>query len=157
MSPAPTPRHQEVSFILSRILGDYLDDKPCKVYPAPFDVKLSDETSDERIDTVVQPDISVICDKSLLDERGYNGPPTLIVEILSKSTAAKDQAEKFFLYQKFGVKAYLIVNPWSETITSHILGESGLFEHPQIFAQKDLMPIEIFDGLNIDLAKVFAQ
>lgn len=156
MSPAPTPQHQKVSFALSRIIADYLDDKTCELYPAPFDVKLSDEKLDELVDTVVQPDISVICDQSRLDERGYNGAPTLIVEILSKSTASKDLSDKFFLYEKHGVKVYLIVNPWAETITVHQLGPEGKFIHPQTYAKGDDMPLEIFPGFSLNVDKVFA-
>ena len=156
MSPAPTPRHQKVSFTLSRIIADYLDDKSCELYPAPFDVKLSDETMDELVDSVVQPDLSVICDMELLDERGYNGAPTLVVEVLSESTASKDLAEKYFLYQKPGVKEYLIVNPWAETVTSHILNEAGKFSSPTTYSKEDNMPVAAMAGLTIDLSKVFS-
>ena len=155
MSPAPTPRHQNVSMKLSLMIGNFLEGKPCDIYAAPFDVKLSDETMDELVDTVIQPDLSVICDMDRLDERGYNGAPTLVVEILSKSTASKDLAEKYFLYEKHGVKEYLIVNTWAETVTSHQLDEQGQFSHPTTYSNEDHMPVSVLAGLTIDLSKVF--
>lgn len=156
MSPAPTPKHQKISAYLSAKLFNYLEDKVCDLYPAPFDVILSDEKMDELVDTVVQPDLSVICDLSKLDERGYRGAPSLIVEILSESTASRDLKEKFFLYEKHGVKVYLIVNPWAETITVHQLGPEGKFIHPQTYAKGDDMPVVSFPGLLINVDKVFA-
>ena len=100
MSPAPLRYHQELSGALYRELSVYLQRKSCKVFHAPFDVRLptsQEKQNDTQIDTVVQPDIVVVCDTSKLDRRGCVGAPDLIIEILSPSTAAKDVKEKFHL------------------------------------------------------------
>lgn len=156
MSPAPTRKHQKVAGTVFRVLADYLDDKPCDVYFAPFDVILSDEKLDELIDTVVQPDLVVTCDEAKFTERGYKGAPALVVEILSESTASRDLNEKYFLYQKSGVQSYLVVNPWSEHITVHELDDSGKYGHPATFAKGDLMSLTQFPGLKLNLTKVFS-
>ena len=90
MSPAPQNRHQEIAWRLSILLGSYLKGKPCKAFAAPFDVLLphGDEADDE-VDTVVQPDIAVFCDRSKLTVAGARGAPDLAVEILSPSTSKK--------------------------------------------------------------------
>jgi Uma2 family endonuclease len=100
MSPAPSRQYQELSGELFRQFANHLKGKPCKVYDAPFDLRLSEQNaaSDNYVTTVVQPDILVVCDSSKLDDRGCNGAPDLIVEILSPATAARDLKEKFDLY-----------------------------------------------------------
>ena len=91
MSPAPSRVHQEISMELARQIANHLIGKNCRVYAAPFDVRLpKGGEKDEQIETVVQPDLVVVCDESKLDERGCKGPPDLIIEILSPHTAAKD-------------------------------------------------------------------
>ncbi len=113
MSPAPSRRHQEISFELSGILREYLKGRDCKAFTAPFDVMLPDFPigKEDEIDTVVQPDMSVICDSSKIIDKGCLGAPDLIIEILSPSTSKKDLNEKFQLYEKHGVKEYWIVDP----------------------------------------------
>ncbi|WP_342455525.1 Uma2 family endonuclease [Caloramator sp. Dgby_cultured_2] len=109
---APSRIHQEVSMNLSRIFSNFLLGKECKVYAAPFDVRLIKEGQrEDEADTVVQPDLSIICDKSKLDERGCKGAPDMIIEIVSPSTASIDYIKKLNLYEKFKVKEYWIVNP----------------------------------------------
>ena len=96
MSPAPSRIHQEILMEISGQIRDYLKEKPCKVYPAPLDVRFAEtDEADDAITTVVQPDILVVCDE----------------EILSPATSSKDMKEKFFLYEKYGVKEYWMVEP----------------------------------------------
>ena len=104
MSPAPKTNHQRLSFFIALEIGKYLEGRSCEAFSAPFDVRLAD-------DTVVQPDLSVICDKSKIDEKGCSGAPDLVVEILSDSTAYKDETEKRLLYERVGVREYWIINP----------------------------------------------
>jgi len=106
MSPAPTSRHQRISMIISTNISNWLKGKECEIFSAPFDVLLPafPLKNEGEIDTIVQPDISVICDPSKIVERGCLGTPDLIVEILSPSTSKKDLNEKFQLYEKHGVK-----------------------------------------------------
>jgi Uma2 family endonuclease len=94
MSPAPTRRHQEITGELFPQISNFLRNYPCKIYAAPFDVRLPRAgESDDRIDTVVQPDLSIICDLEKLDDAGCRGAPIWIIEVLSPETAAKDQSE----------------------------------------------------------------
>ena len=89
MTPAPGRRHQEVVVEMLRQIADALEGGPCRVYVAPFDVRLPRHgEADEQVDTVVQPDLSVICDEGKLDERGCRGAPDWVVEVISPSTAS---------------------------------------------------------------------
>ena len=126
MCAAPTRKHQELSFELAVLIGGYLKGKGCKAYTAPFDVFLPgyiDQDTD-NITTVVQPDLSVICNPVKLIDKGCLGAPDLIIEILSPSTSKKDLNEKFQLYEKHGVKEYWIVDPGNKYIqVFHLLTE----------------------------------
>ena len=118
MSPAPTAGHQRISSILHNEIYNYLNGKPCESFAAPFDVYFPEtENMDfNAIDSIVQPDISVICDRSKIIKKGCLGAPDLIVEILSPSTSKKDLNEKFLLYEKSGVKEYWIVDPGNKFV-----------------------------------------
>lgn len=158
MTPAPLADHQLISVALTGIFYNYFYGKTCKLYHAPFDVRLPEHNEkDEDIETVVQPDLVVVCDLGKLDKTGLRGAPDLVIEILSESTAARDLGEKLHLYEKHGVRCYIIADPWSRTLTVRYIGENGKYARPQIFAGDDRMPIEIFDGLEIDLARVFEK
>jgi Uma2 family endonuclease len=108
MSPAPASKHQLVAGELYRQIANYLLKKPCQVFIAPFDVRLpsSKKKGDEFIDTVVQPDICVICDAYKIDESGCLGAPNWIIEILSPHTSHKDIRTKYDVYEKSKVKEY---------------------------------------------------
>jgi Uma2 family endonuclease len=131
----------------------------CKVYYAPFDVRFPKhgETADNKIDTVVQPDICVICDLSKIDERGCCGAPDMIVEILSPSTFKKDVTEKFTLYEESGVKEYWIVHPNDKAVTVFLLQEDGKYDAGTIYEWKGKVPVNIFDNYLIDLNDIFEQ
>jgi Uma2 family endonuclease len=134
MSPAPSSRHQWISSELARKIGNHLENKSCKTFSAPFDVMLpiSPIQDDNMIDTIVQPDISVICDSTKIIEKGCLGVPDLIVEILSPSTSKKDLNEKFGLYEKHGVKEYWVVDPGNKYIRIfHLLNVKVLFDSLQ--------------------------
>ena len=112
MAP-PSPMHQELVMELSATLRDYIKKNggPCKVYPAPFAVFLNE---DDR--NYVEPDISVICDSSKVDNRGYQGAPDFIIEIVSPSSQRMDYLTKLFKYRTAGVREYWIVNPLQRTV-----------------------------------------
>lgn len=156
MTPAPSRKHQKVLTDLLRQFASYLLDKPCEVYVAPFDVRLpeSDEADDD-ISTVVQPDISIICDPSKLDEAGCKGSPDLIVEILSASTSRRDQKEKFQCYERAGVREYWLVDPAANTVMLFTLGSDGRYGRPEVFASEDTISVGIFPELEIDLRAAF--
>lgn len=165
MSPAPFRRHQGVSGELFRQIANFLEDKPCEVYAAPFDVRLMPGASpeqlrqadDDDITTVVQPDIAVICDRDKLDERGCLGAPDMVVEILSPSTAAKDQIQKLVVYEKSGVKEYWVVHPTDKIVTIRLLNEQGQYGIPSIHEGKGTLPVHILPDLEIDLDRVFRE
>ncbi len=159
MSPAPGVRHQKLSVELSRQLANHLKSKPCQVFSAPFDVRLSEHStsSDNYIETVVQPDLLVVCDKTKLDDRGCNGAPDLVIEILSSSTAAVDFKTKFDLYEKYGVKEYWIVHPAEKTLMVFKLQEHGRYGAPARYADSGVVLVPLLGGLEIDLTEVFGE
>ena len=126
MSPAPNTIHQEISMFLSSEIYNFLKGKSCRVFAAPFDVRFTEfaQEHDEDIKTVVQPDISVICDPNKIDKQGCLGAPDIVVEILSPSTAYKDESEKLTLYEKHGVREYWIINPKGEYIQIYRLDKN---------------------------------
>lgn len=156
MTP-PSRIHQEILREIFTSFAVYLKDKPCRVYSAPFGVRLpsGDEDTDRDIKTVVEPDIVVVCDKSKLDDEGCKGAPDLIVEIVSPSTARKDRVEKFNLYEKFGVKEYWIVEPESKIVSVFTLQDNKRYGRPEIYTDEDKIKAFIFDDLVIDLKSVF--
>ena len=156
MSPAPTRTHQIISGNLFRKIGNYLEDKKCQVYAAPFDVRFVDRAnqSDEDIETVVQPDIVVICDENKLDDAGCKGSPDIVIEILSLSTYKKDKFEKFYLYEKYGVKEYWIVYPGEKIVEIYKLTD-GRYGEPDVYGIGDNITVGLFPNLNIDCNDVF--
>ena len=159
MTPAPSRLHQEILGDLFYVLYEFFKDQDCKVYMAPFNVCLpdSDTIEDYAVTTVVQPDISVICDQSKLDNRGCVGSPDLIVEILSPSTAAKDLKVKRALYEKHGVKEYWLIHPTDQVVMSYQLGEDGQYGKAQIFDREDMLQSVQFEELKIQLSSVFQE
>lgn len=132
MSPAPSRRHQEVSMNITLRMGSVFKGHKCKLYAAPFDVRLPkslspSERAGERIYNVVQPDLCVVCDMSKLDDKGCIGAPDLIVEILSPSNSKKELKNKFDLYEESGVKEYWIVYPNEENLYINVL-ENGKYK-----------------------------
>ncbi len=157
MSPAPAREHQRVSAIIFAKIYNFLSNKKCEVYFAPFDVRLGEtkDEADEEIETVVQPDIVVICDQNKLDKRGCLGAPDITVEILSPSTSYKDQTEKLLLYEKHGVKEYWIVNPDAKYAMIYCL-EGVKYGKPEYLTENDILESRALEGLKINLSEVWA-
>ena len=156
MSPAPSRIHQKTLGELHKQIAVYLTGKTCEVYIAPFDVRLpKGDESDERIDTVVQPDLVVVCDRKKLDERGCKGAPDLVVEVLSPQTAGKDMKIKLALYERVGVKEYWIVDPSNKTVQVYQMEAAGRYGRPGIYTDGDQLKVGLFTDLAIDLAMVF--
>ncbi len=158
MSPAPRRKHQAVSSNLSFEMKKYFIICNCQIYEAPFDVRLKkNKGSDSEVDTVVQPDISVFCDVSKLDDRGAIDAPDLVVEITSDSTMKKDYNEKFNLYEENGVQEYWIVNPDSKSMEIFTKVDDK-FESAGVFNVNDgalSVTSVLFPELNVDLVSVF--
>jgi Uma2 family endonuclease len=161
MSPAPNTSHQRISGHLFRLIANHLHKKPCQVFSAPFDVRLPlppEQQTADRIDTVVQPDISVIGDPAKIDERGCQGPPDWIVEILTKSTAEKDLKDKFELYQFAGVREYWIVSQ-DQTVLPYRRNENGIFTllRQQPFVKHEVLTVSVLPGFQVMLEEVFEE
>jgi len=159
LAPAPNRHHQKISGEIFYQLFSHLKGKACKVYDAPFDVRLSESSSasDNYTDAVVQPDIVVICDRSKLDERGCNGSPDLVIEISSPSTAKVDLTVKFDLYEKYGVKEYWIVHPVEKTVMVFKLQDNGRYGAPERYSDEGRVAVPLLGDLVIDLSEVFSE
>ena len=156
MSPAPSRMHQEISMKLVNKIYNYLGGKVCKVFAAPFDVRLSyTQDDDENIKSVVQPDISVICDENKLDDKGAKGAPDFIIEIVSPSSTFLDYVIKLNLYGKYSVKEYWIVNPVKKNVLVYILDENKEYGTPEMYNEGEKIKVSIFQDLTIDLAYIF--
>jgi Uma2 family endonuclease len=153
MMATPMRLHQDISGELFGQLRDFLKGKSCKVYTAPFGVRLFPR-ADQSDDTVVEPDITVVCDPSKLDEYGCNGAPDLIIEILSPSTARYDRVLKFRKYLEAGVREYWIVYPDEKTVDVHILDNDRYVT--TTYDGTDEAPVSALAGCVITLKDVFA-
>lgn len=152
MSPAPLRIHQEISMEISRQIANHLVDKPCKVYAAPFDVRLADpKAKDENIFNVVQPDIAIICDREKLDDKGCLGSPDLIMEVVSPSSVAKDMIKKLNLYEKFSVKEYWLIHPVDKIIMVYKLEELEKYARPIVYPFEEEIPLGIFNDFAISI------
>lgn len=159
ISPAPGRRHQEVVVQLLTQIASFLEGNTCQVYVAPFDVRLpaTDET-DEAIVDVVQPDISVICDRSKLDDAGCRGAPDWVIEVVSPRTAARDHSQKRDLYERSGVREYWVVDPADQGLIVFALDSAtGGFGPPRGGPAHDIAAPGLFPRLVIDWSRVFAD
>ena len=159
LSSSPGTLHQRVSGGLGVQFGNYFVGKTTEVFFAPFDVCLIDkpDVPDNEITTVVEPDLIVICDGTMLEERCCMGVPDLLVEILTAESAAHDLKTKFDLYQHHGVKEYWIVHPEEQTVMVFKIGEEGMYGKPERYAGDDTISVPLFGDLVIDLKSVFAE
>ena len=157
MSP-PTRIHQKISIELARQLANYLEGKKCEVYAAPFAVRLFEKANDrpEQVDTMVEPDISIICDPDKLDKYGCKGAPDLIIEILSPSTQRHDRMVKYNLDQRAGVREYWMVDPALQTVQVGIL-EGNVYKIHGVYTAQDIVKVNVLDGCFIELSKVFPE
>lgn len=132
MAPAPTADHQDIAGEIYRQCANALEGAPCRVFIAPFDVRLPRANeADEAVDTVVQPDVLLVCDPGKIDRRGMRGAPDWVVEVLSPSTAAHDQIAKRRIYERAGVREYWLVHPTDRTVTVYTL-QDGRYGAPEI-------------------------
>lgn len=159
MTPAPYRRHQKVFGSLFGQFYTYLREQKCELYAAPFDVRLPEANEqDEEIETVVQPDLTVICDPDKLDKRGCRGAPDLIIEILSPGNEVRDKKIKRGLYEKHRVKEYWIVDYREEIVEIYKLRENNQYGKPYIYTKGDKVYPGLFSGnLEIDLELVFVE
>lgn len=148
--PAPSRSHQEIVGELYFQLKLALEGKGCRIYVAPFDVRLPKAAeADDDIDTVVQPDVLVVCDLRKLDDRGMRGAPDWIAEVLSPATAAYDQHLKLAVYERAAVPEVWLVDPIDRTLTVHWL-KGARYGPPIVLALKGRTAIRAIAGASID-------
>jgi Uma2 family endonuclease len=152
MCPAPSYEHQQISVKLTVLLGTFLNGKPYKLFHAPFDVRLN---ADDEDDTVVQPDLVVICDRSKINKNGCRGVPDFIIEILSPSTARHDRWLKYNLYKNAGVREFWIVDPDTKTVSVNVLKDGDYIG--KAYGDTDTAPVSVLPGCEINLTGVFAD
>lgn len=168
---APSRLHQKISMNLSKLLKTYIDDNylECEIYAAPFDVRLfrnpneSLETrlnkTDKEVYTVVQPDICMICDLEKLDDKGCNGAPDLIIEIVSEKSAAnanRDVVEKYELYETNGVKEYWLARPLEKTVQKFVLNDiTNKYEVAGFYGIDGKVKSFVLSELEVDLGYIF--
>ena len=145
---APSRKHRTILTKLLVRISNYIDSKAgfCHVYPAPFAVKLMEDRN-----TVVGPDISVICDKDKLTDRGCTGAPDWIIEIVSQGNPRHDYVLKLNLYNEAGVREYWIVDPAKESVWVYYFEESEF--KAETYSFKDEIKVNIYDDLYIDFSE----
>jgi len=153
MMAAPSTWHQAISGEIFVQLYNFLKGKPCRVFHAPFDVRLFGKGKMDR--TVVQPDILVVCDSKKIDKKGCNGAPDFIIEIVSPSNGKMDMQTKLLKYKQAGVREYWIVDPENKAVQTFVL-ENGKYVVSDA-ADKGVIPVSILDGCEIDMAEAFGQ
>lgn len=156
MSPAPSNFHQLVVGELYRQIATFLRGKPCRPFVAPFDVRLPKAgTANDAIDTVVQPDISVVCDPAKLkDNRGCLGAPDWVIEVVSPGSALRDQKVKRALYERHGVAEYWLAHPVDRSIAIYRSGERG-YDKPLLFGRGETCAPSAFPNLDVAVDEVF--
>lgn len=146
---APSRVHQKISGTLYYKIRDYIESKngSCEIYPAPFAVKLREDRK-----TIVEPDISVICDPKKLTDKGCNGAPDWIIEIVSKGSSSHDYIRKLNLYADAGVREYWIVNPIKKSVYVYHLEETKFETTAYTF--QDKIKANIYDDLWINFQEI---
>ncbi|TPW09310.1 MAG: hypothetical protein FD130_2583 [Halothiobacillaceae bacterium] len=148
MSPAPSIKHQSVAGKIYSRLERGLSGKSCRPFIASTDVLLSEHD-------IVQPDVFVVCDPTKITADNIQGAPDLVVEVLSPSTALKDLLEKKALYERCGVREYIVVDPLELYVESFRLVEDGRYDKGTIFGPQERLPLPVFGELDIKLWEVF--
>jgi len=159
MTPAPSFSHQDISGELAFELKSYFRKKPCKIISAPFDVRLKDSKkpiTDSEFNTVVQPDLVVICDLDKIDERGCKGSPDLVVEILSPGNSKKEIGVKFDLYQENRIQEYWIVEPANQTILVYYLKDDKYTNDRPLDIEAKIQS-KLFPELDFALKDIFER
>tara|TARA_R110002072_G_scaffold303043_2_gene492011 strand:+ start:190281 stop:190838 length:558 start_codon:yes stop_codon:yes gene_type:complete len=154
---APRRKHQEIAGLLYSRFLVFLEGKNCKVFIAPFEVRLPNKSrKNEDIFTVVQPDVCVVCDRTKLDDAGCIGAPDLIVEVLSPGNNKKELRNKYEVYEESGVKEYWVIQPGQETLLIYTLTD-GKYVPSRLFTHGDIVKSECIAGFEVDLEEFFEK
>lgn len=149
--PSPSFGHQDLVVELSRQIANSLHGESRRVCVAPLDVRLPKNTTDEdgQIDTVVQPDVFIVSDLQILDERGVRGAPDWLAEVLSPSTARYDKTTKLSAYERAGVPEVWLIDQIGRTVTIYQIA-AGRYTEPVVLELKGQTPITAVPGVSID-------
>lgn len=157
MGLAPKMIHQKVSWILTREIGNYIKNKKCMAFSAPFDVRLPVKSKNNKeISTVVQPDLCVICDLSKLDEAGCIGAPDIVIEILSKGNNTKELKYKYEVYEESGVKEYWVIYPEEQSLLIYTLIDEK-YQPSRLLTRGDTITTTVLPGFVLELDDVFEK
>ncbi len=148
MTPAPSVKHQIVAGNFFSQLTQKLANKTCKPFIAPVDVILTEYD-------IVQPDVFVVCDKNKMGDANIQGAPDLVMEVLSPATALKDLREKKHLYEKYGIKEYIIIDPIEEYSEKFLLDADGAYSKGEVFGPMEVLPFKVLEGIEINLWEIF--
>ncbi len=149
MAPSPNVRHQAITGNLYSIIKDHLRGKPCKPFMAPLDIVLDDIN-------VVEPDVFVVCDQDKIKDRNIKGAPDLVIEVLSPSNNVKDRRDKKWLYERHGVREFILISPMEENAERYWLVD-GKFGAPEIFNWDESFYSLLFPELFLDLKVIFEK
>lgn len=153
---APSVNHQRLLGFIHAEMYNYLRNHPCEVFSAPFDVRFPDDSIlSNKVYTVLQPDICVICDQSKLDRRGCIGAPDIVVEILSHGNSRMELKNKFDIYEQYGVREYWVVHPEKRSFLKYLLNDSGVFVAGGLYGGGAEFVSDILPGFRLNIEEVF--
>ena len=156
--PAPSVRHQRVSTEVLWKIRTHFAQNRCQVFHAPFDVRLFDKKKSTKankdIYTVVQPDICVICDPTIIEETAVFGVPDFVIEIIAGKDVKRDTKDKYSVYEEAGVGEYWIVFGEMRFVEVYILVE-GKYQRLNAFSEDDVIPVKTLPELSISIDDIF--
>lgn len=155
----PPTIHQKVRMDIAMPIANFLHDKSSEIFFVPFAARLFEQQDDtpDKVNTVVEPDIMIICDPTRLDDYGCKGAPDMVIEILSPSTMHHDRIVKFELYRRAGVREYWIVDPQNQSVEVYLRDENNDLSPHEVYTRGDTAKVTVLDGCTVELAKVFPE
>jgi Uma2 family endonuclease len=154
MAPAPSIDHQTIAFEIGRQLGNALEGHPCRVLLAPVDVLLLRASeADDVVDTVVQPDVLVVCDPQKVTQRGIRGAPDWVLEVISPASASHDQIIKLAAYERAGVREYWLIHPTDRVLTIYRYNGTA-YGRPLIVELVGETAVDVLSGVRIRWAPI---
>jgi Uma2 family endonuclease len=155
MSPGPNRKHQEIVGEMHLALGNFLHQKPCKVFLSPFDVRLPVSSKVGKHDTVVQPDITVVCDEQKLDQQGCMGAPDIVIEILSPGNSKREMKDKFDIYQESKITEYWLIDPIREFAIIYTLDDQENYVGSRTYTSGDTLTSSVLNDFKFELNAIF--
>lgn len=154
---APSLNHQRLLGFIYTEIYIYLKNHSCEAFAAPFDVRFSDKSrANNKVHTVLQPDICVICDETKLDRRGCIGAPDIVVEVLSPANNRRELKNKFDIYEEYGVREYWIVHPGKRSFLKYVLNHEGVFVAGMPYEGGSEFTSDILPGFRLNVDEVFS-